>query len=300
MGAMQGRSFDFAVLALGICAVSTAAVLIREADAPAMAIAAYRLSLASLPLLLYAGARRRVVINGRRNLLLSLLAGVFLALHFGLWIASVQETSVVTSVTLVASQPLYVGLASGPILGEPPSRAIWLAVGIALLGTLIMVAQDVGAGGDSLQGDLFAVLGAVCASAYVLTGRAVRTSGAGWGAYITVAYAVAAVLLVLALAVSGDAFFGYSRDTYAYFILLALVPQLIGHTAVNRSLGYLPAVTISIAILGEPVGATLLAAAVLGETPTALQLIGGLVLLGGIYAGIRASISPRNTIPLPE
>ncbi len=292
---MQPRTFDWAILAIGILAVSSAAVLIREAEAPSLVIAAYRLGLASAPLLLIAAAKRELPLSDRRMLLLSGLAGVFMALHFAFWIVSLRETSVATSVALVASQPLFVALLSGPILGEPPSKAIWLGLALATAGGAIMVAEDIGEGTDTLIGDLFALLGAVFAAGYIMVGRIVRTHGAGWQAYVTTAYSVAAVLLIAAALLNGSSIGGYSDKTYLMFALLALVPQLIGHTSLNRSLGYLPAVTVAIAILGEPVGATILAAIFLAETPTAIEVIGGLMLLAGVYAGVRASIrSPKD------
>ncbi len=292
---MPSRTYDLAILALGVAAVSTAAVMIREANAPALVIAAYRLGFASLPLLLLASARRWPVSGHRKAVLLSILAGSFLALHFGFWIASVQQTSIVTSVALVTSQPLFVALASGPLLNEWPSRTVWLSIAVAAAGAAVMVSDDIGGAGGALKGDLFALLGAMFAAAYILCGRAVRTSGTGWQSYITVTYSVSAVLLFLAVAVSGDSISGFSSRTYVFFGLLALVPQLLGHTALNRSLGYLSAATVAIAILGEPVGATILASAFLGEHPTLLEALGGLLLLAGVYGGVRASLKPGTS-----
>jgi len=285
---MAGRWFDYAVLALGVAAVSTAAVLIREADAPALVVAAYRLSFASLPLVLYAAASRRSSMpRGRGAASLALLSGVFLALHFAFWVASVKQTSVVTSTVLVTAAPLFVGLASGPFLGEAPSSQVWTGVAFAAAGTAVMVSEDFGSGRDTLEGDLFALLGAVFAAAYLMSGRRLLSDGAGWLRYISVTYPTSAAVLVCLAVLSGEALFDYSARTFAFLALLAAVPQLIGHTAVNRSLGHLPAIAVALAVQGEPVGATLLAAAVLGEQPTLLQVAGGLLVLAGVYVGIR-------------
>ncbi len=294
---MSGRGFDFAILALGVAAVSTAAVLIREADAPSMVIAAYRLVLASLPLLLFAGVRRQRVLPSTSSLIsLTLLSGIFLALHFGFWIASVKQTSIVTSVVLVTTTPLFVGLAGGPLLGEKPGRTIWLALVITAVGTLIMVSEDFDAGSDTLVGDAFALLAAVFASGYLMAGRRLLGSGAGWLPYITVTYSTGAVLLLGAVLVTGEAFGGYSDRTLGFLILLALVPQLLGHTAVNRSLGRLPAIVVSVAVLGEPVGATILAAIFLNEDPTLVQLLGGLLVLAGVATGVRGDVQLRPVL----
>jgi drug/metabolite transporter (DMT)-like permease len=294
---MSSRAFNFAILALGVAAVSTAAVLIREAGAPSLVIATYRLVLASLPLLLLAGVRRQPVLPEARSLvLLTLLSGVFLALHFALWIAAVQQTSIVTSVVLVTTTPLFVGLAGGPLLGETPSRVIWIALAISGAGTLIMVFEDFDAGADTLIGDAFALLAAIFASGYLMAGRRLLGSGGGWLPYITVTYSTGALLLLGAALVSGEALGGYSARTYAFFVLLALVPQLIGHTAVNRSLGHLPAIVVSLAVLGEPIGATILAAVFLDEDPTLLQLCGGLLVLAGVAVGVRGDVRTRPAL----
>lgn len=287
---MAAPRTDYAILALGVVAVSTAAVLIREAAAPALVIAAYRLTLASLPLAGIAAVRHRGVLpQGRDRLLLTALSGVFLALHFAFWITSVKQTSIVTSVVLVTAQPLFVAVASGRLLGERPPAAIWLGIALAAGGSAVMVADDLGRGSDTLVGDLYAVLGAVFAAAYIMAGRTLRTAGSGWLPYVTVVYSLAALVLVAVAAGAGEAAGGYSARTYLFFVLLALVPQLIGHTAINRSLGYLPAASVAIAILGEPVGATLLGAVFLEETPTSVQLAGALLVLAGVYVGLRPS-----------
>jgi drug/metabolite transporter (DMT)-like permease len=289
------------VLALGVAAVSTAAVLIRKAEAPALVIAAYRLAFASLPLAVWTGVRRSAALpHTRREIALMFLSGVFLAAHFGFWIASVQQTSIITSVVLVSGQPLFVALASGPLLGERPGLVAWLGIAIAGAGALVMVAGDFGGGSDLLRGDLFALLGAIFAAAYILAGRSLLLAGTGWLPYVTSVYSLAALCLAVAVAAGGDSFTGYSTRTYAFFALLALLPQLIGHTAINRSLGVLPAASVSIAILGEPVGATFLGGAFLGEEPSLLQFAGAALVLVGVYLGLRAPVRMLAPATAPE
>src|SRR3954471_1750029 len=167
------RGFDLAILVIGVCAVSTAALLIREADAPAMVIAASRLGLACLPLLAIEAVQRArglqltTTDDARRRLALTLLAGIFMALHFGFWVASVKQTSIVTTVILVTMQPLFVALAAGYLLGEHTHRDTWLGIALATGGAAIMVSADAGSGSDTLLGDFYAVLGAVFASGYI-------------------------------------------------------------------------------------------------------------------------------------
>jgi drug/metabolite transporter (DMT)-like permease len=298
---MQGRGFDIAVLALGIGAVSTAAVLIREADAPVLVIAAYRLAFASLPLLALAAVRRRALLSSHSDRAgLTLLSGVALAAHFAFWVASVKQTSVVTATVLVTTTPLFVSLASGPLLHEPPGRATWTGLAIAAAGSLLMVSEDFGAGGDTLQGDAFALLGALFGAAYFLAGRRLLAEGLNWVNYITVTYSTAAACLIALALVGGSSLSGYSAETYGIFLLLALVPQLIGHGSINRSLSRLPAIAVSLAVMGEPVGATVLAAVFLGEHPSPLQFTGGFLVLAGVYAGLRPSIDAKASLPAKE
>jgi drug/metabolite transporter (DMT)-like permease len=289
------RPFDLTVLIIGVIAVSTSAVLIRQADAPSIVIAASRMLLATAPFLLIAGVRGdRLVSPSPVIRWITLGTGLLLALHFAVWIKSVQETSVVTSVVLVTTAPLFVALVSGPVLGEKPTRNVWVGLGIAALGTLVMVAEDFGAGTDTLLGDLYALIGALCAAGMFLAGRFALAGGGSWFPFSTAIYSIAALVLAALVLVSGETFTGYSDETYVYLLLLALVPQIIGHTALNRTLGHMPAFAVSLAVMGEPVGATILAALVLDETPTALQLAGGLIVLAGVYVGLRPSSAPAT------
>jgi drug/metabolite transporter (DMT)-like permease len=292
------RAFDFAVLAAGIVAVSTAAILIREADAPSLVIAAYRLVLASAPMIAFTLYKREQLVPRRgERMALTLVAGVSLALHFAFWVESVKETSIVTSVVLVTTAPLFVALASGPLLGERTTRAVWYGLAITAAGTLIMVADDFGEGSDTLRGDLFALLGAVFAAVFLLIGRRLLATEGRWLPYSTATYAVAAVILAAMVLASGDPVTGFSNETYLYLVLLALVPQVIGHSAVNRSLGYLPAFAVALAIQGEPVGSTVLAAVLLDEVPTFLELAGGALVLFGVYVGLRPSLRRAGRVP---
>ncbi len=298
---MSAHRYDLTILALGVVAVSSAAVIIREADAPALVIAFYRLGFASIPLLSIAGARRSLALPpSNRDRVLTLLAGLFLALHFAFWIESVQQTSIVTSVVLVAAQPLFVGLASAPLLGERLTRETWGGIALAAVGAAIMVAQDIGGDSGTLLGDFYAVLGAMFAAGYILAGRSVRSAGADWLPYVTIVDASAAMILLGLVGVGGKPLTGYSAETWACFLLLALVPQLIGHTALIRSLGYLPAAAVAVAILGEPVGATILGAIVLDETPTLLQAIGATFVLAGVYVGLRGERLMAERLVAPD
>ena len=284
----QMRWAPYAVLAIGVTAVSWSAVLIREADAPALVIASYRMVLAALPVGTLALIQQRrapepISTSSLRPLLLS---GAFLALHFAFWITALQHTSVVTAVVLMSMQPLFVGLASPFLLKEAVHRGVWFALLLTLAGSVIMGAGHLTEGFDTLAGDFYALLAGAFAAGYLLVGRRVRP-GTSWLRYIGTVYPVTAVLLLAAMFIAGDSPTGYSTKTLLMIALLALGPQLIGHSSINWALGYLPAIIVAIAILVEPVGATILAAIILDEQPTALELIGSLVVLSGVYLALR-------------
>jgi drug/metabolite transporter (DMT)-like permease len=269
-----------------VVAVSCAAVLIREADAPALVIAAYRLGLAAVPTGTLALTTGRYRASQGCLLAWPLLAGTFLALHFGFWIASLQQTSVTTSVVLVTTNPLFVGLASPFVLRERVPAAIWVGIGIATVGAALMAAEDVGEGMGTVVGDLYALLGAIFGAGYLMMGRLARPQ-MSWMGYVGIVYPVAAVLLVGAVLVAGEPFTGYSAKTFAMLGLLALVPQLVGHSAINWALAYVPAALAAVAILGEPVGATILAALVLKEVPSGFEVAGAILVLAGVYRALR-------------
>jgi len=278
----------YAALGVGVLAVSWSAILIREATAPALVIACYRMVLAGLPVGAIALVQQRrapepITAASAGPLLLS---AAFLAAHFGFWIASVQQTSVVTAVVLVAAQPLYVALAAPLLLGERVERHVWLAMTVATAGALTMAAEDLGEGLGTVAGDFYAILGGAFAAGYIMMGRRLRPT-LSWSRYVGTVYPVTAVLLVATVLIAGDAFTGYSTKTYVMIGLLALGPQLVGHNAINWSLAYLPAVLVAIAILGEPVGATAWATLVLDERPSPLEAAGGLLVLVGVYLALR-------------
>jgi len=289
----RGRPSAHLVLFIGVAAVSSAAVLIREADAPALVIAAYRLGLAALPTGALALAAGRSQTSRHGLWLWPILAGAFLALHFGFWIASLQQTSVITSVVLVTTNPLFVGLASPLLLRERVSAATWAGIGIATVGAGLMAAEDLGEGLGTLAGDAYALLGAAFGACYLMIGRRVRPQ-VSWAGYIGVVYSVAAVLLVASVVVTREPFTGYSTKTFLMMGLLALVPQLVGHSAINWSLAYVPAALVAVAILGEAVGATILATIVLRETPSALEIVGALLVLTAVYVALRPGRVPAG------
>ncbi len=278
----------YAVLALGVISVSFAAIFIRLAEAPPLVIAAYRLCLASLVVAPTAWIRSRQELRGlsRQDVLLAMLSGAFLALHFGLWIASLSYTSVASSVVLVTANPIFVAIASYLLFRERLGRQGILGIVVCLVGAVLIGYGNWRLGPQPLLGGVLALLGALAVAGYLLIGRRLRQN-IGILSYTALTYSSAAVLLLVAALAFGHSLFGYSSTTYLMLVLLAVVPQLIGHTSLNWSLRFVSATLVTIAVLGEPVLATALAFAILDEVPTLTEIIGGILIMSGIFVAFR-------------
>ena len=276
-------------LATGITAVSFASIFIRLAEAPSLVIAASRLTIASLILAPAAFIKSREELRAltKVDLRLAIFSGLFLGLHFATWISSLEYTSVASSVVFVSTSPLFVGLASHFLLKERVSRQMFVGIAVSVLGGMIIGYGDFSLGPRELLGDFLALAGAVTVSGYLLIGRRLRPK-LSLLSYIFLVYSTAAVFLIaLCLAVQYP-FSGYPAQTYLMFFLLAVVPQIIGHSSYNWALKYLPATFVGVGTLGEPVGSTILAYFILNEVPTLAKLGGGVLILAGIYISSRA------------
>jgi drug/metabolite transporter (DMT)-like permease len=300
----------------GILAVSTASIFIRfaQVEVPSLVIAAWRLTIASIILVPIAVTKNKKELLGlsRQGLILALLSGFFLALHFATWITSLQYTTVASSVVLVSTIPLWVALLSPFTIKEPIRRIVIIGLIFALLGVIIVAISDtctITPGGlncpnlaDFMKGraffgDILALCGAIAGAGYLLIGRKLRAN-MSLVSYISLVYGMAAIVLIIIMLAAGLSPFGYSPQSYLWLILLAIIPQLIGHSTFNWALGYLSAAFVSITLLGEPIGSTILAYIILQEKPTLIKLIGGGLILVGIYI---ASRTEREKLPeLPD
>lgn len=288
---MQTRVF--AVLLVAVAVISAAAILIKLAEAPAIIIAAYRLGVTGVLVgpAAFALRRRELRALARRDWLLSLASGAFLSLHFIFWISSLQFTSVASSVVLVTTNPIFVGLGSVFILGDRLPRTLIGGIVLAVLGGTMIGSGDLTLGGQALMGDLLALLGGIAHSGYLLIGQRVRVKIDALS-YIAIVYGMAAVLTLIAAVGSGMPFVGYPPMTYIWMVLLALGPQIIGHSSYNWALRYVSAAAVAVLILGEPVGASILAYVLLDEGLTWWKLVGGTLVLSGIYLATRAEREP--------
>ncbi|MEA3350337.1 MAG: DMT family transporter [Chloroflexota bacterium] len=285
----------------GILAVSTSSIFIRYAQvyAPSPVIAAVRLTLAAVVLAIIALARHGADMRAltRRELGLALLSGFFLAIHFGTWIISLEYTTVASSVVMVSTSPLWVALLAPLTIKEPVSRPVLIGMGLALIGGTIVGLSDSctltgGAllcppfsefvSGDAFLGDFLALMGAWTGAGYLLIGRRLREK-ISLVPYIFLVYGMAAIALNIFMFSVGETPLGYPAQAYLWLVLLALVPQLMGHSTFNWALRYLSASYVSVTLLGEPIGAAILAYFLLGEIPSILMLFGAILILSGIY-----------------
>ena len=278
-------------LAGAVLAISFSSILIRYSQAPSPVIAFYRMAITTVLLLPWAVRDAgRVRALPRRLLGATVVSGLLLAGHFLTWIASLRYTSVTASVLLVTSHPLYVIAADAWLMREPvPVRRVLGAV-LALAGVAVVTfagAGDVFGGGRALYGNFLAVAGSWFFAGYILIGRRVRQVLPVMP-YTALVYGVASLAIAAGLAVTGVPLGPYPWREIVLFVALAVVPTLGGHTVLNWALEYVPASVVSVSILGEPVGAALLAWLLLGEAPKGVELAGGALTLIGLCVATQA------------
>ena len=286
----------FAVLAAGVLVISTASILIRwlQADGvPSLSIAAWRLGLAALLLAPLVLIRHRAELArlAPRDWLLAAAAGAFLAAHFATWILSLEYTSVASSVALVTTNPIWIGIASWVVFRERLGAVMLFAIALAIAGSAVIFLADGGRGASHgsapALGNALAIIGSLAICGYLLIGRGLRRSIA-LVPYVGVVYAAAAVCLVVVALAAGAPLGGFARASWLMLLALAIGPQLLGHSSFNWALKYLSATLIALAILGEPIGSTILAWGLLGEQVGPVQIAGMALLLVGIFLAARA------------
>ena len=296
IAAVEERVPPMAALAVAVVAVSTSAILVRWSAAPSVVKAFYRVVFTTALLLPWTFGRYRGEFRTMelRDLGIAGLTGVALALHFASWFESLNHTSVAASVTLVQTQPLFVAVGAWALLSERLTRRMLGGIFVALLGAAAMslgdpllAAAGIGSSsalaGTGTYGNALALVGGVCAAAYVLAGRSLRQR-VSLVPYVVVVYVACSVVL-LAIAVGQNApLVKYPRREWLLFLGMAVGPGIFGHTVINWALAHVESGVVSVSLLGEPVGSTLLALLLLpGEIPTPTTVAGGAVVLLGIY-----------------
>ncbi|HET6951337.1 MAG TPA: DMT family transporter [Acidimicrobiales bacterium] len=280
---------DLALLGLAVVAVSTAAPLVRVADAPTLAVAFWRNALAVpvLALVVAAGARRSPPRLAARERRLTLVAGLYLGAHFATWIPSLSYTSVASSVALVATQPVWAALIARRRGEHVPGRA-WWGIGLAVAGAAVLSGVDLSVAPRALFGDLLALAGGVLAAAYVTVGAEVRRTVAT-SLYATACYGVAAGALLVVCGVGRQELTGYDGGTWLAIVAMVAGPQLLGHTLVNRVLRTTSPTVVSVAILFEIVGSGLLAWVAFDEVPPATAVPAAALIAAGVVLVVRSS-----------
>ncbi|MBE9482688.1 MAG: DMT family transporter [Chloroflexi bacterium] len=278
----------YVILLAGVLSISFAAIFIRLADAPPLVIATYRMTIAAIVLIPVASIKSMKGLNRltRHDLLLILVSSVFIALHFGLWITSLNYTSIASSVVLVTSHPAFVAVMSYFLWSERLNKLAIGGIIVVLTGIISINYGGFTISSQALLGDLLALIAGFSMGAYLIIGGQLRKR-IDVLTYLAIIYSCSAVILIIATVSFGYSLFGYSPMTYLMLILLAIVPQLIGHSCLNIALRLIPVTFVSIAILGEPVGATLLGCLILSEIPTANEVVGGVLIIGGILMVLR-------------
>ncbi len=283
-------------LAISIIAISFSAIFVKWSDAPATILSMYRMWLAGILML------PMVYINKKEFKKLSkkdwwflLFSGAFLALHFALWFGSLKLTTVASSTIILALQPL-VSLVGGFLLyRERTTSSAIMTMGIAIIGAMMIGWGDIGLSKASLLGDLLSFLSVIAVVGYLLIGQSIVKKVSHW-VYTSTVFLIAALLLTIFNVSSGEAFTGYPPKEWGIFLLLAIVPSL-SHVINNWLLNYVNATTISMSILGEPVGATILAVILLEERLSGSQIAGGLLVLAGVFYFLLQQQKPK---PIPH
>lgn len=283
------------ILACGVLAVSTAAIFIRLASMAAgisgvgfsLFIAATRLSFAALMLLpAWRGLTPKRTTRGYGY---AIAAGICLAVHFATWISSLSFTSIAASVTIVTTNPVWVALLSWLWFREKPTKLTITGIAIALSGGVAIAladADNIHAGSNPLLGDFLALLGAWFASLYFLLGREAQRQGIKIGHYVAIAYTTAAVFLIPLPWLFNTGYRGYPLSVYLYILAMALLSQVFGHTSFNWAVRWISPTLVTLAILFEPVGSSLLGFVLFGEVPGMLVIMGAGILLLGVAIAV--------------
>lgn len=287
------------LLVVGIIAISFSSIFIRWSDAEASVIGMYRLFLTNLIMLPFVWKSRKEMfsLTGRQWGWL-LLSGGLLGLHFLFWMGSLSYTTVASSTVILTLQPILVVIASYFLFGAVINRTMLLGIVLALIGSIVIGAGDFQISGSALHGDLLSLLGTVAIAAHMLVGKQIL-QGMSAFVYNFWVFFTAGSLLAIYNAAQGYAFFGYSPKEWGVFMLLAVVPTLFGQYLFNWLMQYMSASTVSMAVLGEPVFASLLAWLLLKESLSGLQLGAGVVILIGVWLFIGSNKElPKQAVAL--
>ena len=272
------------MIVVGVLGISLSSIFVKYSQAPSAVTAAWRLLWTVLfltPVVVgKAPVRRELLRTPKKLVFLSVLSGVFLAIHFVLWFESLKHTSVASSTAIVCTEVIWVCLGFCLFLkGKLTGKAI-AAIGVTLVGSLLIAFADSGSGGG-LCGDILSLLAAVAVAVYTLIGRVVREK-LSTTVYTYMVYTACVVVLVLTCLVQGFGLLAYGWSAVIVGALLAIFSTILGHSIFSWCLKYFSPAFVSASKLCEPVVAAIMAAFLFGELPGWLQITGGALILGGV------------------
>ena len=273
------------MIVVGVFGISLSSIFVKYSAAPSSVTAAWRLLWTVV--LLSPVVWGRGVVRGEllhvsgKTAVLSSLSGVFLAVHFVLWFESLQHTSVASSTTIVCTEVIWVSLGYCLFLKGKLSGKAVATIAVTLIGSVLIAFADSGAGGSHLYGDILSLLAAVAVAAYVLLGRVVREQ-ASTTVYTYIVYSACTAVLLIFCMIQKQSLFGYGASAVVVGLLLAIFSTILGHSIFSWCLKYFSPSFVSASKLCEPVVAAILAGLLFGEIPTGLQLLGGVLILGGV------------------
>lgn len=286
----------YIAVVIGVIAISTSAILVKLASGvPASIIANYRLLLATVIMAPYVFIKHRdqFKVIKRKDWILSIMSGVFLAIHFILWFESLNYTSVASSVVLVTLQPVFAFIGTYFLFQERFSSGVIISVIITLFGSMIISWGDFQTDKLALIGDLLAIGGAIAVTAYFLCGQRLRRS-LSLSTYTFIVYGISSFTLIIYNVLLNNSFSGYSPKHWLIFLSLAIFPTFLGHSLFNWTLKWLSTSTISMATVFEPIGATILAYFILGEAITYFQWLGGTIVIFGLFLFVMSTTRKRT------
>lgn len=274
------------MIVIGILGISLSSILVKYSPAPSAVTAAYRLLWTVLLMTPVVVGKREIrselLHMKKKEVLLSSCSGLFLAIHFVLWFESLNHTSVASSTTIVCTEVIWVSLGFCLFMkGRMSGRAL-VAIAVTLVGSMVIAYSDSSSGGFHLYGDILALLAAIAVAAYTLIGRVVRTD-VSTTVYTYIVYSACALVLLLLCFCSGYHLFAYGICVSVVGLLLAIFSTLLGHSIFSWCLKYFSPAFVSASKLCEPVVAALLAAVLFRELPSLMQILGGVLILGGVY-----------------
>jgi drug/metabolite transporter (DMT)-like permease len=267
---------------------SVSSIIIRFSEAPALVIAAYRMLFTCVMLFLpvYIKNRSEFKSLNQKNYAMCVISGVFLALHFASWIQSIQMTTIANSTILVSCSPIFVAAINYFLLKEKINGKMIISVAMSLLGTVIIgMGSSQGNQNSMVMGNFLAFMGAVFVAGYLVIGGLVRRTVSA-GVYVFIVYSVSAIVLFAMCLATSTPVYPYPLSEYVLFLLLGFFSSILGHTAYNYLMKYYSSTLISLSTLMEPIFASLMALLIFTEIPSVFTIIGGIIIITGIYCYI--------------